>query len=123
MQDLQINTNLNYYSDSFEFDENFKHIKGDSYLYIDYGNLSNDFYESNFFTLKSRQITKLKKFIINAEYLTYNLEELKGLNKDDLFQIISDKFLYDSDLDEIEEFYNDNNFDYIKNYHPLIVIK
>ena len=40
MKNLQINTNFGYSDDNYCYQENIKHLRGDTYIYVDWGNVA-----------------------------------------------------------------------------------
>ena len=40
MKNLQINTNFGYSQDNYYYQENIKHLRGDTYIYVDWGNVA-----------------------------------------------------------------------------------
>ena len=40
MKNLQINTDFGYSQDNYYCQENIKHLRGDTYIYVDWGNVA-----------------------------------------------------------------------------------
>ncbi|WBC28534.1 hypothetical protein TPMD03_6 [Thiohalocapsa phage LS06-2018-MD03] len=123
MRNLNISSDLNYdVYNTYMFDSNFKHIKDDSYLYIDFGNLSSDFYHDDFFEITETDINKLKVCIVKTDIYPAT-GDLKSMSLTDLIEIIKDEFSNDNyySLSDKEAIYQEYNIAYKKNYEVMYI--
>ncbi|MEA3386893.1 MAG: hypothetical protein U9Q66_00420, partial [Patescibacteria group bacterium] len=103
-----------YFNDSFEQIE-----KSNSYLYTDYGNLSNEWVKSESFKVENnkRNIIVLKRLIIIVSDYHFTLSDLTNNDTNSLVDIVCDEL--DLEVDEIVGFLNDYNIDYKSNYEIM----
>jgi len=118
MRNLDLEHNF-YYDDDLAqiyFDENFKHIKGNSWLYIDCENLDTNFNKAEFFIIdydktKKRDINRLKLELCNNSYI-----------KDDTLEDLISEYLTYNDLDDLEFLLYEYNIFYKKAYTSITVM-
>jgi hypothetical protein len=121
MRNLTIETNL-YYDIGLSqiiFDENFKSLTDDSFLFLDYGNLKDNFDKEDFFIIdyentKKRNINKLKVYLADD---FYNSNYIRDHSFNDLICI----FFNYGDLDDLEKLLNDYNISYKKTYSIVYI--
>jgi hypothetical protein len=118
MRNLEITKDLyyDYNLSQIYFDDNFKMIKNsDSFLYVDYGNLSSEFLKDEFFIIdyentRKRDINKLKLELSNSYFI-----------KDEYLKDLINEFLFYADLNDLEQLLNDYNISYKKAYDVVHV--
>ena len=76
MKNLQINTNFSYSDDNYYCQENIKHLRGDTYIYIDWGNVAMPESLEDLFEIlpQNNKKRKLIQFLQNG-YYTPNYED------------------------------------------------
>lgn len=100
MKNLQINTNFGYSQDNYCCEENIKHLRGDTYIYIDWGNVAMPESLEDLFEILPQNNKKRKLIQFIKEYSHYNPTYS---NFDCIENVIYDIFdMYN--LDEIKDF-------------------
>lgn len=116
MRNLQIKTDLFYdiMLSQYNFEENFKRIDNSmNFVYTDFGNLSGDFDENDFFIInykktKKRDINKLKVYLSDDDCI-----------RDVLLSDLIYEFLGGDNLDNLETLLNEYNIIYDCTYEIL----
>ncbi len=100
MKNLQINTNFGYSQDNYCCQENIKHLRGDTYIYVDWGNVAMPESLEDLFEILPQNNKKRKLIQFIKEYSHYSPTYS---NFDCIENVIYDIFdMYN--LDEIKDF-------------------
>ena len=80
MKNLQINTNFGYSDDNYCCQENIKHLRGDTYIYVNWGNVAmpeslEDLFEILPQNNKKRKLIQFLKAIYDESYYNPNYED------------------------------------------------
>lgn len=73
MKNLQINTNFGYSQDTYYCQENIKHLRGDTYIYVDWGNVAMPESLEDLFEILPQNNKKRKLIQFLREYSNYYL--------------------------------------------------
>ena len=105
MENLRVTTSLGYYQDDYNFKENIKHLRGDTYYYYaDWGNLAITGLE-DLFDLSNNKKRKLIQFI--KEYSNYYPEYSRYNNLENVIAEVFDMYTLESIKDfvyDLEKF-------------------
>ena len=71
MKNLQINTDFGYSQDNYCFQENIKHLRGDTYIYVDWGNVAMPESLEDLFEILPQNNKKRKLIQFLREYSNY----------------------------------------------------
>ena len=71
MKNLQINTNFGYSQDNYYCQENIKHLRGDTYIYVDWGNVAMPESLEDLFEILPQNNKKRKLIQFLREYFRY----------------------------------------------------
>ena len=109
MENLNVETNLCYFNDSYMFDENFERLRGDTYVYIDFGNIKmpeslEDLYEISTTNKKRKLIQFIREYSnYTPDYYKYDCTENVIAEIFEMYSINSIKdFIYDLEKFGIE---------------------
>ena len=73
MKNLQITTDFSYSQDNYNCEENIKHLRGDTYIYVDWGNVAMPKSLEDLFEILPQSNNKKRKLIqFLREYSNYN---------------------------------------------------
>ena len=73
MKNLHINTNFSYSDDNYCYQENIKHLRGDTYIYVDWGNVAMPESLEDLFEILPQNNKKRKLIQFLREYSNYYL--------------------------------------------------
>ena len=71
MKNLQINTNFGYSQDNYYYQENIKHLRGDTFIYVDWGNVAMPESLEDLFELLPQNNKKRKLIQYIKEFVDY----------------------------------------------------
>ncbi len=119
LRELEIDADLRYYPDSFGFDENFKILRHSGYressisLWIDYGNLSDEYEVEQDCVMKDTRENrvKIKRHLTQDGYV--RVSEVEG-SLDELIDDIGG--VNYENIEELEEVLDELGIDYTSNY-------
>lgn len=123
LKNLNVNHNLYYSYDNYNFNDNFSHLKGEKecLIYTEYNQLSEEMDYYNFITVdenKNNRIELLKYLKKEDNYFLYS--EYKNHSNQELFNYCLD-LLYNINISEIEYLLNNYlNITYINNYDYIV---